>query len=349
VSSALATLSAAAILSIPPGHPERLFSGDAKSLRGEFASLARRWHPDRNAGSEEAAAVFARVVELHKDAAERLAGGRWIEPDALRIDTIDGRAFRFAFKRRHALEIGEMLISPHHVVFVVGKPYAALFRQGIRRIAGVTYADAKVKGQIARFIPHLERTLETADAHVAVARKTEDVVLLKDLLDYLGGGLPPKHAAWVVSALLNLVCFFEVTGLTHNALSANSVFVSAKFHAVFPLGGWWYAAPVGTRINVLPEETFALAPAALLAKKQADTRLDLESVRAIGRACLNDPSGLALAGRPDVPAPMSQFLRLPSSGSAVEDYRTWTTEVLPDSFGPRRFLELPITPSDVYP
>ena len=75
---------------------------------------------------------------------------------------------------------------------------------------------------------------------------------------------------------------------------------------------------------------------------------DLESVRAIGRASLGDPTGLALVGRADLPRPMADFLRLPSSGSALDDYRTWS-EVLDDSFGPRRFVELPISFSDVYP
>ena len=86
----------------------------------------------------------------------------------------------------------------------------------------------------------------------------------------------------------------------------------------------------------------------MAAAKRADIRLDLECIRAVGRAALGDPTGLGLVGRRDLPRPMADFLRLPSSGSAIEDYRTWN-EVLSDSFGPRRFLELPITSSDVYP
>jgi hypothetical protein len=162
-----------------------------------------------------------------------------------------------------------------------------------------------------------------------------------------GGRLPPRHVAWLVSALLNLTCFYEVIALTHNAMSASTVFVSPRLHAAFPLGGWWYAARSGSRLEMLPDETFALLPRSMAASKRADIRLDLESVRAIALNALGDPTGLSLAGRPDLPKPMADYLRLPSSGSAIDDYRAWG-QVLKDSFGPRRFVELPVTASDVY-
>jgi hypothetical protein len=125
------------------------------------------------------------------------------------------------------------------------------------------------------------------------------------------------------------------------------VFVSPKFHSAVPPGGWWYAAKSRSRLELLPDETFALLPRSMATDKRADIRLDIESVRAIGRAALGDPTGLALVGRADLPRPMADYLRLPSSGSAVDDYRAWE-QVLKDSFGPRRFVELPVTSSDIY-
>jgi hypothetical protein len=344
----LDTLTAIQILAIPPGEPERLFSGNPASIRRQFVALVKRWHPDRNAGSGEAAAVFEKVMALHEAAEHKLAAGAWARPGTLRIDATSGGSFLLEVKRRREFELGVMAIAVDRIAFLIEREHEALFETGLRRIAGIRYPDAKVRRDVGQFMPELKGVHATRDRRVAILAKAEDVVLLADLLDHAGGRLPPKHVAWVVSSLLNLACFFSAIGLTHNGLSTDTIFVSPKHHAVYPLGGWWYAAPAHGHIEVLPDATYALLPRSIAAAKRADIRLDLEAVRAVGRASLGDTTGLALVGRKDLPRPMADFLRLPSSGSAIEDYRTWR-QVLHDSFGPRRFLELPIMFSDVYP
>jgi len=343
----LETLTASQILAIAPTEPERLFSGDPASLRYEFAVLAKRWHPDRN-GSSDAAKVLERVVVLHDAAKRKLALGKWRPPGVIRIDTTASKSFVLQIKRCHEFELGEMAIAVNRVAFMVEKEHALLFENGLRRIRDIRYPDARVRADLAKFMPDVQGVYETTAHHVAIIAKTEDVVLLKDLVAHSGGQLPPKHSAWVVSSLLNLACFFEVTGLTHNAIAPETVFVTAKNHAAYLLGGWWYAAPAGSRITLLPETNYALMPRPMAASKRADIRLDLESIRAVGRTILGDSTGLGLIGRSDLPKPMTRFLRLPSSGSAIEDYRAWR-QALKDSFGPRRFMELPFSSSDVYP
>lgn len=340
------TLTAAQILAIAPTEPERLFSADPESLRHEFATLAKIWHPDRN-GSSEARDVLRHVVALYDAAKRKVAVGEWY-PGVIRIDTSAGKSFVLKVKRRHEFELGEMAVAVNRVAFLVEKKHVILFEKGLRRINEIRYPDARVRDDLARFMPQLEGVYETATRHVAIITKSEDVVLLKDLLAHLGGRLPPKHAAWVVSSLLNLACFLEVGGLTHNAISPETIFVSTKYHAAYLLGGWWYATPVGGRIEFLPESTYDFMPRSMATSKRADTRLDLESIRAVGRTILGDPTGLELARRKDLAKPLANFLRLPSSDSAIEDYRAWG-QALEDSFGPRRFIELQISPDDVYP
>lgn len=341
-------MTAKEILALTPTRHGVLFAGlDRTATAAQFRRLAKRWHPDRNGGSSEAAAVFARIVDLHEAALRALHGGPAADPDVLRIETVEGRAFALRYRRRTAFELGETFVADGRVAYVVGKEHAALFENGLRMIGGVTYPDARTKADLSRFMPPVERLLETATDRIAVIRKTDDVFMLSDLVAALGGRMDPRHVAWLISSLLNLTCFFSVSGFVHNALTPTTVFVSPKYHAAFPLGGWWYAAQAGARMTSLPDETYSLLPRAVAADKRADIRLDLESVRAIGRAALGDPSGVSFAGRPGLPRPMADYLRLPGSGSAVEDYRTWE-RVLKDSFGPRRFVELPVTSSDVY-
>ena len=341
----LETLTASQILAIAPTEPERLFSADPASLRHEFAVLAKCWHPDRN-GASEAAKVLDRLVALHDAAKRKLAAGEWSAPDAIRIDAAYGKSLVLKIKRRHEFELGEMAIAVSRVAFLVEKEHTRLFENGLRRIKDIRYPDGRIRDDLARFMPDVQGVYETAGHHVAIIAKTEDVVLLRDLVAHIGGHLAPKHAAWVVSSLLNLACFFEVTGLTHNAISPQTIFVTAKHHAVHLLGGWWYAAPAGSRIELLPEATYAVMPRSVKTSKRADIRLDLESIRAVGRTILGDAAGLSPVGK-DLPKPMANFLRLPSSGSAIEDYRAWG-QALKDSFGPRRFVELPVSSRDVY-
>jgi hypothetical protein len=344
---ALDTITASQILAIAPAEPERLFSGDPGSLRQEFAVLVKCWHPDLNAAGE-ARDVLQRVVTLYDAARQKLAAGEWSPPGVLRIAPVAGTSFDLKIRRRHAFELGEMAIAEDRVVFLVEKEHAALFRTGLRRINDIRYPDAKVRESIAKFMPRVQGICETATRHVAIVAKPADAVLLKDLVAMMGGQMPPKHAAWVVSALLNLACFFEVTGLTHNAIAPETVFISAQHHAAYLPGGWWYAAPAGSRIAALPDATYDVLPRSMAVSKRAHIRLDLESIRAVGRTILGDPTGIGLPGRKDVPMPMANFLRLPAPESAIADYRTWR-QVLKDSFGPPRFLKLPVSFDDVYP
>jgi hypothetical protein len=343
----LDTLTASQILAIGPGEPERLFSGDPESLRREFVVLAKCWHPDHN-GSSDAAEVLERVVTLYDAARRKLTAGEWSEPGVLRLDTVTGRSLVLKVKQREQFELGEMVIAVDRVAFLVDKEHAILFETGLRRIREIHYPDAKVRADLAAFMPHVQGVYETARRYVAIIAKTGDIVLLKDLVAHMGGRMPPKHTAWVVSSLLNLASFFEIAGLTHNAISPETVFVSAQHHAAYLLGGWWYAAPAGVRIELLPEATYAVMPRSMAISKRAHIRLDLESIRAVGRTILGDATGLGLVGRKDLPKPMANFLRLPSATSAIEDYRAWR-QALKDSFGPRRFTELPVSFSDVYP
>jgi len=344
--SLLETLTAAQILAIAPTEPGRLFSGDPASLRHEFTVLAKCWHPDRN-GSSEAAKVMERLVALYDAARRKHAAGEWCAPDVIRIDTSTGNSLVLKVQRRHEFELGGMAVAIDRVAFLVETEHTTLFETGLRRIKELRYPAARIRGDLAKFMPDVQGVYETANHHVAIMAKTEDVILLKDLVAHLGGQLPPKHTAWVISSLLNLACFFEVIGLTHNAISPETIFVTAMHHAVYVFGGWWYAAPTGSRIELLPEMTYALMPRSMATSKRADIRLDLESIRAVGRTILGDSTGLGLVGREDLPKPMTNFLRLPSSGSAIEDYRAWG-KALKDSFGPRRFMELPISSRDVY-
>ena len=72
---------------------------------------------------------------------------------------------------------------------------------------------------------------------------------------------------------------------------------------------------------------------------RADHRLDLNLIRSMGIEMLGSHK--------EVPDPMAKWLRYASAGDALDDYKVWR-KVLKDSFGARRFVELKVSPSDIY-
>jgi hypothetical protein len=327
------------ILAIPLTDPGRLFPHDVFERKARYHELTKRWHPDVAGGS---AAVFAHISVLYKSAEKGLWGGGNI----LTITDGDGKHYELRYRAHHAFELGHVYVGVNTVGWFIRKEHEALMLQGLRAIGSIRFPDNRMKEQHERFLPVVGRTIETSGGYFVLMSKTEDVVLLSDLIMFLGR-LDPKHVAWVMSSLLNILCFYEIVGLTHNGLSAATVFVSPQHHAAFPLGGWWYSVKAKGPLKFLPPAVHAIAPPDAVASKIADPRIDLASVRAIGRAALGDPTGANLSSMADVPKPFANWLRFPPQRCAVDDYRGWE-KVLVDSWGARRFIRLDVNPTALY-
>lgn len=82
-----------------------------------------------------------------------------------------------------------------------------------------------------------------------------------------------------------------------------------------------------------------LIRADVLSKRIAAFRTDGDLIRAVGREILGDPVGSRLPSMTDVPPPMADWLRSPSSGDAYKDFERWDN-VLTKAFGPRRFVRM---------
>lgn len=339
------TLPAHALLAIPAAEPERLFSGDPMTARAEYLRLAGRWHPDRNP-DRLAHQVFQRITQLYRLALEKLRNGDWRVPGRLALRN-GGVPQELHYLRRHDFELGALYIAREAAAFVVVPEHADLLAAATRRFASFRFAGHGMQREASLYLPKLAGVCEAQDGRALVLEKAPDLVLLRDLLDRLGGRLPPRHVAWVLSSLLNIACYFQYAGLTHNAIGPDTYFVSPEGHSGALLGGWWYAQRWGRTMRVLPCRSAGLLPPDIAAAKRADPRLDLELIRATGRELLGDAGGARLRNDPDIPRPLVDWLRQPSAGSAIDDYELWH-DVLKASFGARRFVELGITARDVY-
>lgn len=343
----LSTWNAATLLAILPAEPERLFSGDAEQAKAEYRALVALWHPDRSAHAD-ATAVFQHLNRLYAAALDKLGAGSWQTPGLLRLQARDGTEFRIRYRKEHPFELGRMLIGDGIVAYVIAAEHADLFQNALDAIDRLPCANAQMAAEVGRYLPEIVRHFATASDRVLVLRKTADLLLLRDVLAHCGGRMDARHVAWIVSNLLNLSCYLDYARLAHNAILADTWFVSPERHSGALLGGWWYAVPQGSRMSAAPTATLRYAPFEVTTRHCGDIRTDLELIRALGRELLGDASGLRLAGAKAAPPAMIDWLRLPAGDSPLHEYETWMRQVLPDSFGERRFVKLELTVDDLY-
>lgn len=341
------TLSAEALLAIRPSEPERLFTGDEDTAKQEFRALAAIWHPDRSpdAGTTE---VFQHLSRLYEAAIRKLRGGIWQTPGLLVLRATDGATYKIRYRKEREFELGRLFIGNEIVAYVVGQEQSDLFQNALQTLNRLPCANARMAVEVGRYLPEIVRHFETGDSRVLVLRKTPDRVLLRDVLDHFGGSMDARQVAWIISSLLNLACYLDYARLAHNAILAETYFISPPQHGGALLGGWWYAVRQGERMRAAPAATVRYAPFDVMDRQRGDIRTDLELIRALGRELLGDASGVRLAREKAAPQPMLDWLRLPASGSPLQEYQTWQRQVLKNSFGERRFVKLEVSAEDLY-
>jgi len=340
------TLSADQILGIPLQAPERLFSGEASLAKRQFRALAALWHPDRNSG-RQAGRVFAHITALYREVEEQIGEGAYRGAGAIRLTRTDGSTCQLRYLRRHAFELGDLYVGRSVLLYLIDPVHRHSYDRARRMAASFRFASPDMRAEVQRYLPSVESAFETADKLVLVLKKPPETVFLRDLLDHLGGRIDPRHVAWMISGLLSFCCYLEFSGLVHAAVSLDALLVSPPRHSTLIPGGWFHAYGAGARIETVPARTYEWIPKTLLKDRIATPRINLELVRVTGRELLGDISGAALPWDKSLPRPMVDWLNYPSARDAFTDYELWH-EVLKDSFGARRFVELPVREADVY-
>lgn len=340
--------SADEILSISENFPEKIFPNNEDESTKVYRSLMKEWHPDKNK-DENANQVSSHLSKLYEIALKRIKENSWREPYTLLFKCKDKKERSLRYKKIRDFELGKMAYGEKTVCYIVNSKSKDLFQNGIETIKKLSYKDDKMKKEMEKYLPFILSVFETTeDESVVVLSKESDVFLLQDIIDFYKGSIDPKHTAWVLSSAYNISCYLRYAGICHNAISANNYFISPKNHSGMLLGGWWYSCRKDDKIIALPKNSVKNCPPDILSSKTADHRLDLLLIRQLGLHCLGDDTGMNLLTRKDISKHLVDFLRSSSSGDAINDYSYWQKEVLPNSFGKRRFVEMKIKSSDIF-
>lgn len=336
--------------------PELLFSRSLNEAKREYRDLARLWHPDCTHDSN-ADAVFAHIAELYRMAIIKLSDGTWNEPvekadqetpGVKKLQRTNGSIMKVSYQKVQHFELGTMYIAPNTVAFEIEDVHRDLFLNGCHRIQALSFASGAMALEMANSLPQIVERFKTKQTSVAVLRKTPDQILLADVLAHYRGKMQVAHVGWILNCLFNLACYLQWSKLTHNGISPNTVFVSPLRHSAMLLGGWWYALPFGSQMTAVTERTLHFIPPHVVASKRADPCTDLELIKSIGRQLLGDMQGKQLKFNHKLPANLVDWLLTPSAGNAVEDYDAWKNEVLRETFGKPRFVQMKLDTTNFY-
>jgi hypothetical protein len=333
---------------------EELFSECPREAKAEFRKLVLMWHPDRNKGAE-AASVFQRIVILYKEAVKKFQDGNWQEPaekiyqesvGLKKFKRLDGHTVAVQYVARRAFELGTMYIANHHVTFEISNEFSDLFDNGCEQIRRLRFQNRKMAIEMSPYLPQIEDRFRTANSYVLTLRKTPDQLLLADVFQHFDGSLPqPEHLGWILNSLFNVCCYLEWAQIAHNGIDVDTVFISPLRHSSMLLGGWWYSVAVGEKLLALPQELCTLMADEIARSGRATARCNLIQLRALGRKLLN--AGAAEDARNNHSV-LTEWLSEPAGNSACADYAQWKNDILVNSFGRPRFVDLAVDGKALY-
>ena len=342
----LTTLTANQILSI--SSPEKLFTvSDLSELKKAYRKLSMLWHPDRK--GEDATSVFMHIKMLYEHAQVRMEDGVWSKGNTLLLHANHGSDYEFKFLKQNSFNSGEQYIAKTHVLYQYEKDKEDIANRAVFNIKNFKFASPRMKDEMNKYLPKIKLEMSVSDKKVLILEKPENVLNLRDVLDFYKGQIPPKHVAWILSTLYNIACYLEYSKIMCADLSIDNYFISPKEHTGCLIGGWGFAYQSGEKITALTKDSLNLASTHILDTKRAHESLNLEMIRFIGRTLLGDPAGISLMKNKEIPKDLSMWLLTGTNHSAVEEYKIWQQKVLPASFGVRRYAEMSVSVSDIYP
>lgn len=334
-------MDAYALLALPDARANELFTGGWDEMKAAYRRLVHRWHPDHNA-DPQAHEVFIRVQSLYQAATRR-------KREALvEFTTNTGQRFQFHSQQKTRFELGSVYRGRGSLGYFLEKHHDDKALHFQRMIQNLVFANDAMKTQISPCLPSLRGVYQGDLGSLVVIRRDQEGILLRDVLDHYisqGRAIDPRHVGWILNCLHNLACFFSHTGIAHQGIGLDTVWINPRKHSVQLLGGWFHSLAIGGRIHALPGYSASFAPRSYLEGKVATGRLDQECIRGIGRTLLGDASGQRFDRK--TPKQITSLLRLPATGTALEEYQRWKQALLA-SYGPPKFVAMELSFSDIY-
>lgn len=317
--------------------PGELFSGNADQIRQQYVRLMKQFHPDVNGASAESYQAAAKINRFYQEVSDHLERGIWVGAQEIRFEQ-DGQWFAMAYGEHVPFELGDFYIGSNSILYLFEKDSDDLTENAIRQAGTLRFADERMEREFAKYLPEFSGIYRTRGGHNALlAKRPRDSLCLKSIIGRYGT-IGAEHAAWIMSGLYNLICFFQYNGIVHNGITEENIFVSLKSHLVWLPGGWWHAGRRGEKLRSISAALYQIMPMEGKRTECCMHRMDLESVRRLGRVLTGDDGGIRqrLEGR--LPAPFIEWICGVAGDDAWTEFEEWY-KVIEKAFGGRRFTE----------
>jgi len=279
-------------------------------LKAIYKNLIKQWHPDI-CKHPKASIVFQRIINLYQTAVRS-------------VTVFDDTAYN---ESEHPLGLRYLYLKD--IRYVVHDKNERYIENAVS-MTKFEYRSSRIKEYFEPILPKC-----TSDAPNAInIKRPATAYQLKSVLDYYDGAIPHKTVAWIMSRLMNLLCFFEAHGFVHNGIEIDSCFMDYKTHRIYLLGGWFYARPAGEKLIGVPQSVYTVMPVKLKSIKAAGIETDIESVKQMGRLLLGRQYDAA-------PAPVKAWLDMGASDKAISEYERWEEAII-KAYGGRRWTPLDI-------
>lgn len=309
-------------------YPSELFSEDIETMKKQYVELMKIYHPDLNEQKQEYIEVTEKINKLYKEAESNIEKGIWNKPGMIKLRKSDGKYYMMKFRISHNFELGKMYIGNEIVLYLFNEENEKFALNALKQIKNLKYANDDMEKEFSKYMPRIITSFRTVTGKIGIVfEKEEDLILLRDLLTYYKGKVSVNTASWVLSNLYNISCFLHYNELTHNGITIDSYFVSTSRRYGVLIGGWWYSVREGERLLSVAKSIEHLMPYEMKISNKANSLLDLESIRLLGRRLLGDESGDLLSVDGDVPSTLNSWLKAKAGSNPFQEYSTWSNVV----------------------
>lgn len=323
-----------------------------------YREIVKVWHPDKFVYKDKefidlAEEVTKKLNKFYSDYKRTLTTmAESVYREKIWISK-DEKEMKLRYFRKRDFELGRVYIGKSFVVYEIFSKFTKYFDNYKSIISNrFIFKDNKMKDEMSKYLPSIldnnfnkvsfRKTKE--DSNLIVINKTEDVLNLKDVIDYYKDiKIDSRSICWMISSMYNLVCYFQYLGLVHNGISDDNYFISPKFHSGLVLGGFWYSTNVNSKMIGCKKELFDILPFEAKRDKTSSFKSDLESIKLLGRKLISCVEKDNLS---DVLLDWSNSTVM--TEDAIEEYKNWG-KVLDKVFGEKRvFVPLSLTYKDIY-
>ena len=265
----------------------------------------------------------------------------------IKLKCVNGNYYEMNFRIKHTFELGNMYVGNNSILYLIDNKYERKALNAISKLNNIKYDNIDMKKEFYKYLPQVKESFRTISGEIGIViKKDEDLILLRDLLTYCKGRMSINEVSWILNSLYNIVCFINYNGLTHNGITVDNYFVSVKNHYGALLGGWWYAVERGKNILRVSKDISKRINYDINQDNKANSILDLESIKVIGRTFLDNNRSIVLSMDKNIHRNFMVWLEENSSDNPFHEYGKWRN--ISNKIQRENFIRFNIDKNDLY-